>query len=106
MLFASVFFPFRSTFAIVFFQDAKRLSLADAGVANSWVFFAAIFATPLFGLIADRFGRRALMLIFGTLLMPVTFVLLGLTNLSLWVSTVMMGVSFSLVPAVIWPATT
>jgi MFS family permease len=35
-----------------------------------------------------------------------TFVVLGLTNLSLWTSTVMMGISFSLVPAVIWPATT
>ena len=62
VLFASVFFPFRSTFAIEFFQDAKRLSLADAGLVNSWVFFAAIFATPVFGLIADRFGRRAMLL--------------------------------------------
>jgi len=59
VLFASVFFPFRSTFAIVFFQDAKQLSLAQAGLVNSWVFFAAIFATPVFGLIADRFGQRA-----------------------------------------------
>ena len=106
VLYAAVFFPFRTTYAIEYFQHAKGLSLAQAGVANSWVFFAAIFATPFFGLLADRFGHRALMLIFGTLLLPVTFVVLGLTSLSLWVSTVMMGVSFSLVPAVIWPATT
>ncbi|HEY4969674.1 MAG TPA: MFS transporter [Steroidobacteraceae bacterium] len=53
------------------------------------VFFVAIFATPFFGLLADRFGHRALMLIFGTLLLPVTFVVLGPTSLSLWVSTVM-----------------
>jgi MFS family permease len=57
-------------------------------------------------LLADRFGHRALMLVFGTLLLPLTFVVLGLTNMSLWASTVMMGISFSLVPAVIWPATT
>ena len=106
VLYAAVFFPFRTTYAIEYFQHAKGLSLAQAGVANSWVFFAAIFATPFFGLLADRFGHRALMLIFGTLLLPVTFVVLGLTSLSLWVSTVMMGISFSLVPAVIWPATT
>jgi MFS family permease len=105
VLFASVFFPFRSTFAIEFFQDAKHLSLADAGLVNSWVFFAAIFATPLFGLIADRFGRRAMMLTFGAALMPLTFAALGATSWSLWVSTAMMGVSFSVVPAVIWPAT-
>jgi len=38
--------------------------------------------------------------------LPVTFVVLGLTEQGLWVSTVMMGVSFALVPAIIWPATT
>ena len=106
VLYAAVFFPFRTTYAIEYFQHAKGLSLAQAGVANSWVFFAAIFATPFFGLLADRLGHRALMLVFGTLLLPLTFVVLGLTDLSLWVSTLMMGISFSLVPAVIWPATT
>ena len=106
VLYAAVFFPFRTTYAIEYFQHAKGLTLQQAGVANSWVFFAAIFATPIFGLLADRFGHRALMLTFGTLLLPLTFVVLGLTSLSLWVSTVMMGISFSLVPAVIWPATT
>jgi MFS family permease len=106
VLYAAVFFPFRTTYAIEYFQHVKGLSLQAAGVANSWVFFAAIFATPLFGLSADRLGHRALMLVFGTLLLPLTFIVLGLTHLSLWVSTVMMGISFSLVPAVIWPATT
>lgn len=105
VLFASVFFPFRSTFAIEFFQDAKKLSLADAGLVNSWVFFAAIFATPVFGLVADRFGRRAMLLTLGAALMPMTFAILGLTHWSLWISTVLMGLSFSVIPAVIWPST-
>jgi MFS family permease len=105
VLFASVFFPFRSTFAIVFFQDAKHLSLAAAGLVNSWVFFTAIFATPIFGLIADRFGRRAMLLTIGAALMPITFAILGLTHWSLWISTALMGVSFSVIPAVIWPST-
>ena len=106
VLYAAVFFPFRTTYAIEYFQHAKGLSLGQAGMANSWVFFAAIFATPFFGLLADRFGHRALMLTFGTLLLPLTFIVLGLTHWSLWVTTVMMGISFSLVPAIIWPATT
>jgi MFS family permease len=106
VLYASVFFPFRQTYAVEYFQHAKGLTLQQAGIANSWVFFAAIFATPLFGLFADRLGHRALMLVFGTVLLPLTFVVLGLTDLTLWVTTVMMGVSWSLVPAVIWPATT
>jgi MFS family permease len=106
VLYAAVFFPFRTTYAIEYFQHTKGLSLQAAGTANSWVFFAAIFATPFFGLLADRFGHRALMLTFGTLLLSLTFVVLGLTHFDLWVSTVLMGVSFSLVPAIIWPATT
>src|SRR6185312_14596824 len=36
VLFAAVFFPFRSTFAIEYFQDAKGLTLQQAGLANSW----------------------------------------------------------------------
>jgi MFS family permease len=106
VLYAAVFFPFRQTYAIEYLQHVKGLTLQQAGDVNSGVFAAAIFATPFFGLLADRIGHRALMLTGGTLLLPVTFVVLGLTELSPWISTVLMGVSFALVPAIIWPATT
>lgn len=106
VLYAAVFFPFRQTFAIEYLQHVKGLTLQQAGNVNSGVFAAAIFATPAFGLLADRFGHRALMLSVGTVLLPVTFVVLSLTDLSPWISTVLMGVSFSLVPAIIWPSTT
>jgi MFS family permease len=106
VLYAAVFFPFRQTFAIEYLQHAKGLPLQEASNVNSGVFAAAIFATPVFGLIADRFGHRALMLVFGTVLLPITMVVLGLTHLNPWISTVLMGVSFSLVPAIIWPSTT
>jgi MFS family permease len=106
VLYAAVFFPFRQTYAIEYLQHVKGLTLQQAGNVNSGVFAAAVFATPLFGLLADRFGHRAMMLTVGTLLLPITFIVLSLTDLSPWVSTVLMGVSFSLVPAIIWPATT
>lgn len=105
VLFASVFFPFRSTFSIQYFMDVKGMNLAEAGTANSYVFAAAIFATPIFGLLADRIGRRASLLTFAAALMPLTFVILATTNYGLWVTTVLMGLSFSVIPAVIWPAT-
>jgi len=106
VLYASVFFPFRQTYAVEYFQHAKHMTLQAASLSNSGVFVAAIFATPVFGVIADQFGHRALMLVFGTVLLPVTLLVLGLTDLSPWLSTVLMGISWSLVPAVIWPATT
>ncbi len=105
VLFASVFFPFRSTFSIQYFQDVKGITLAQAGIANSWVFAAAIFATPVFGLIADRIGHRATLLVVGAALMPLTFTVLAFTHWPLWVSTALMGFSFSVIPAVIWPST-
>ena len=55
--FYSVIFPFRSTFAIKYFQHAHGLSLEQAGAMNGYVYLAAIFATPLFGLMVDKVGH-------------------------------------------------
>jgi MFS family permease len=104
VLFYSVIFPFRSTFAIAYFQHAHGLSLQQAGSMNAYVFLAAIFATPAFGLMADKVGSRAASMAFGSLLLASVFPLLGFTDLSLWVTTVLIGIAFSLVPAVLWPA--
>jgi MFS family permease len=101
--FYSVIFPFRSTFAIVYFQHAHRLSLEQAGAMNGYVYLAAIFATPLFGLMVDRVGHRAALMALGSFLLFAAFPILAYTDLSLWVSTVMIGIAFSLVPAVLWP---
>jgi len=104
--FYSVIFPFRSTFAIKYFQHAHHMTLEDASTMNSYVFLAAIFATPLFGLMVDKVGRRALFMTLGTFLLLVAFPILALTDLNLWVSTVFIGIAFSLVPAVMWPSVT
>lgn len=102
--FYSVIFPFRSTFAIEYFQNAHGLSLAEAGKMNGYVFLAAIFATPLFGLMVDRIGRRSLFMIVGSLLLMLVFPTLLFTQWHLAVTTVMIGIAFSLVPAVLWPS--
>jgi MFS family permease len=102
--FYSVIFPFRSTFAIKYFQDAHDLTLEQAGAMNGAVFLAAIFATPLFGLIGDRIGRRSLLMAAGSLLLVPSFLLLGYTTLDPWISNALLGISFSLVPAVLWPS--
>lgn len=105
VLWYAVIFAFRSTFSIEYFQHAHGLDLAGAGAMNSYVFLAAIFTTPAFGWVCDRIGQYALMLAFGALLLPLSIAVMALTNWSLWVATVMIGVSFSLVPAVMWPLT-
>lgn len=104
-LWYSVIFAFRSTFSIKYFQHAHGLELAAAGAINAWVFLAALFATPAFGWLCDRIGRYAPMLAFGALLLPIAIAVMALSHWSLWVGTVLIGVSFSLVPAVMWPLT-
>ena len=103
VLWYAVILAFRSTFSIKYFQHAHGLDLAAAGAMNSYVFLAAMFATPAFGLLCDRTGRYAPLLAFGAFLLPVALVIMMLTDWSLWAPTALIGVSYSLVPAVMWP---
>jgi MFS family permease len=100
--FYSVIFPFRSTFSIKYFQEAHGLTLEAASTLNSHVFLAAMFATPVFGFLVDRIGRHAWLLAAGSVALPMSFLLLGSHNLD--GATVLLGIAFSLVPAVMWPA--
>ncbi|MBO9689122.1 MFS transporter [Roseateles chitosanitabidus] len=105
VLWYSVILAFRSTFSIKYFQHVHGLDLASAGAMNSYVFLAAVFATPAFGWLCDRVGRYAPFLAFGALLLPIAIATMALTSASLWISTALIGISFSLVPAVMWPLT-
>ena len=101
--FFSVIFPFRSTFAIKYLQHAQGLSLAQASTLNSYVFLAAVFATPAFGLLLDRTGRNTLLLAAGSGLLPLSFLVLGTMSGGAGLSTALLGVSFSFLPAILWP---
>ena len=101
--FYSAIFPFRS-FAIKFFIEAWDMSRADAGQANSVMIFASMVATPLFGLLVDKVGRRSHMMIIGAFLLMPVYVLLAYKLLPFGIPIAMLGIAFSLVPAVMWPS--
>ena len=115
--FYSAIFPFR-TFAIDFFtnkilsthggvsaSEAMRiLAHEQAGFFNSLLPFSAMIATPLFGLLSDKIGKRAFLMMFGSVLLMPVYLLMGYTNVSLYLPVCMMGVAFSLIPAVMWPS--
>ncbi|MDT8999724.1 MFS transporter [Paucibacter sp. APW11] len=105
VLWYSVIMAFRSTFSIKYFQHVHGMDLAAAGAVNSYVFLAAMFATPAFGWLCDRIGRYAPLLALGALLLPLALAVMALSHGSLWLSTALIGISFSLVPAVMWPLT-
>ena len=103
VLWYAVILAFRSTFSIKYFQHAHGLPLADAGAMNSYVFLAALFATPAFGWLCDRTGRYSGMLLLGAAMLPVAIAIMAWTDWSLWVATALIGISYSMVPAVMWP---
>ena len=101
--FYSVIFPFRS-FAIKFFIEAHQAQRDFAGQLNSVLPFAAMIATPLFGLLVDKIGKRATLMAVGTLILVPVFPMLAYTDVTLYVPVTMLGIAFSLIPAIMWPA--
>ena len=101
--FYSAIFPFRR-FANIFFTDARGVSPESAAWLNGLLPLTAMVATPLFGLLADRIGKRALLMALGSAIFAPTFLLLAHTTLPIYVPVAMLGIAFSLIPAVMWPS--
>ncbi len=101
--FYSAIFPFRS-FAIKFFIEAHGTSREFGGFLNSVLPLSAMVATPLFGLLVDKVGRRSLFMAVGSLMLLPVYLMMAYSQVSLYVPISMMGIAFSLIPAVMWPS--
>ncbi|HYX68268.1 MAG TPA: MFS transporter [Terriglobales bacterium] len=128
IVFYSAIFPFE-TFAYKFFMDVHHTTREASGDLVGMLTIFTMFGTPLFGLFVDKIGKRALLMMLGSvLLIPVyltmayahsarslTLYLPAFTGghitllphelpLVLLLTMAMMGVAFSLIPAVMWPS--
>jgi len=101
--FYSAIFPFQ-TFAVKFFIEAHGTSREFGGFLSSMLTLFAMIATPLFGLWVDRIGKRSLLMMFGSLLLIPVYLMMAYTRVNLYVPMALMGVAFSLIPAVMWPS--
>ncbi len=101
--FYSAVFPFRS-FAIKFFQQFNGIERSEAGDLLSFLPMASMFATPLIGLLVDFVGKRSSFMVLGSLLLMPVFFIIAYTNISLVVPISMLGIAFSLIPAIMWPS--
>ena len=63
-----------------------------------------MIATPLFGLLVDKIGKRSLLMMVGSILLLPVYLLMVYTDVSLYVPIILMGISFSLIPAIMWPS--
>ena len=101
--FYSGIFPFQ-TFAVKFFQDAHGVSREEAGFLSSMLTLFAMICTPLFGLLVDRVGKRTQFMMFGSLLLVPVYLIMAYSSITLYVPMAIMGIAFSMIPAVMWPS--
>jgi MFS family permease len=101
--FYSAIFPFQ-TFAVKFFIEAHGASREFGGFLSSMLTLFAMICTPLFGLLVDKVGKRALFMMFGSLLVVPVYLIMAYTRIPLLVPMAIMGIAFSLIPAVMWPS--
>ena len=101
--FYSGIFPFQ-TFAQKYFIDARHTSVELASWLVGMLTVFAMIMTPTFGAIVDRIGKRASLMFLGAALLIPVYALIGYTSVSLYVPMAMMGIAFSLIPAVMWPS--
>lgn len=101
--FYSGIFPFQ-TFAVKFFMDTHGTTRELGGFLSSTLTLSAMILTPLFGLLADYIGKRSLLMMIGSLLLVPVYLLMAYAQVSLYVPMAMMGLAFSLIPAVMWPS--
>ncbi len=101
--FYSGIFPFQ-TFAVKFFMEVHGTTREFGGFLSSMLTLSAMVLTPLFGLFADYYGKRSMLMMFGSLLLIPVYLLMAYTKVNLFIPMAMMGLSFSLIPAVMWPS--
>jgi MFS family permease len=121
--FYSAIFPF-TALATDFFHDKWGMPLASAeglgfveGVfynfthmfttaqgTTSIIIAASMILAPFAGNFVDRMGRRATLMVLGSVLIVPAHLMLGVTRVSPIISMIVLGAAFVLVPACIWPS--
>src|SRR5438309_3010069 len=126
--FYSAIFPFE-TFAYKFFMDAHHVTREAGGDLLGMLTLFTMFGTPFFGLFVDKLGKRALLMMLGSLLLIPVYLMMAYIRSANYITVylpssadghlplvahhlppillltmAMMGVAFSLIPAVMWPS--
>ena len=109
VLYYSAIFPFQR-FATNFLEETLQISNAEAAGLFKWFPILAMVLTPFLGAFIDYKGKGASMMLLGAIIMIAchcvfAFVLPAYPSKTLALVTILvLGVSFSLVPASMWPS--
>lgn len=109
VLYYSAIFPFQR-YSTNFLECTLNIPASEASQLFSWFPILAMVLTPFLGSFIDYKGKGASMLMYGALIMIIchlSFAFLLPAFPSKWLALciiVILGVSFSLVPAALWPS--
>lgn len=109
VLYYSAIFPFQK-FAANMLENRLNISNEAASDIFSWFPIGAMLLTPLLGAFLDHKGKGATMLIIGSVLMCCCHLVFALvpaehfTPFIAYSAIIVLGISFSLVPAALWPS--
>ncbi len=101
--FYAAVFPFLK-FAPDFFFHKYGVSQAASGDIASLLPYGTMLFTPIFGLLVDKKGKGATLMIYGSLLLLVVHLLFSFTTFNVYILMILLGIAFSLVPAAMWPS--
>ena len=114
MVYYSAIFPFlgkATDFLLEHHYHVPDGATALVDVFSPWasedasiMIWMSMLITWLFGLVVDRHGKRATMMIIGSLFLAPCYLLLGYVDVAPVLPLAVLGLSFSLVPAALWPA--
>ena len=110
VLYYSAIFPFQRYGANMLQCNLNGITAASAANIFRWFPIGAAVITPFLGNYLDRKGKGATMLIYGALLLicchlVFAFVLPAThSNFIAYATIVILGISFALVPAALWPS--
>ena len=86
----------------VFYNFTHMFSTAQG--TTSIIIAASMVLAPFAGNLVDRIGRRATLMVLGSLLIIPAHLLLGITDIWPVFPMIVLGAAFVLVPACIWPS--
>ena len=85
------------------FDNFLHMFSTAPGVTSIIIFASMIFA-PFAGALVDRIGKRATVMIVGSIMMIPAHLVMGITHWNPIPSMILLGAAFVLVPAAMWPS--
>lgn len=106
MLYYSSLYPFLD-FATKLMITKYSVAADVAGFIPAILPFTSIILTPLFGAMYDNVGKGASIMIIGTIMLTLVLMIFALPLSATWIAVtamIVLGIAFSLLPSVLWPA--